>query len=431
VTYLSRSSHLLQQGHFVADVVYYYGQDSNITALYSKKLPDVPDGYAFDFANDHALTLLSVHDGRLVTASGMSYRILALDARARLMSMDVLEQVARLVAAGATVVGEKPQTSPSFADDEARFQKLADQVWGADASGEHRFGQGRVFSAATLSNTLTKLDVGRDFSYPKTATDTLLWYVHRHLPDGDLYFVNNRRDHAEHLEASFRVLGKEAEVWHADSGLIEPASFRTEDRNTVVQLNLEANDAVFVVFRKDSRADHREVPQATSTSLATVAGPWTVHFQASRGAPELATWTALKSWSSDPTPGIKYFSGTATYQASFKAAAAWARDGQRVLLDLGSVKNIADVRVNEQPAGIVWKPPFVVDITKLLRKGDNTLTIAVTNLWPNRLIGDRQPNTTPVAFSTYNPYSPDAPLLPSGLLGPVRILGSGYSKSLR
>ena len=431
VTYLSRSSHLLQQGHFVADVIYYYGQDSNITALYSKKLPDVPDGYAFDFANAHALTLLSVTDGKLVTASGMSYSLLALDSRARLMSMDVLEQIARLVAAGATVVGGKPQASPSLADDELRFKQLADRVWGVDSSGEHRFGRGIVFSAVALGDALSKLDVERDFSYSKNEANTLLWYVHRHLPDGDLYFVNNRRDRAEHLQAAFRVVGKEAEVWHADSGLIEPASFRTEGRTSVVDLDLEPNDAVFVVFRKDSRTDHREVPQAISTPLATVESPWTVRFQGPRGVPESATWTALKSWTADPTPDIKYFSGTATYQTTLKAAPVWTRNGQRVLLDLGLVKNVADVRVNGQAAGIAWKPPFVVDITKQLRTGDNTLTIAVTNLWPNRLIGDRQPNATPAAFSTYNPYSPEAPLLPSGLLGPVRILGSLSSTAVR
>ena len=81
--YLCRSSYMLQQGKFVADIVYYYGEDNNITSLFGKKLPDIPEGYNYDFINADALiNLLSVKDGKLVTPSGMSYRVLVLDSNA-------------------------------------------------------------------------------------------------------------------------------------------------------------------------------------------------------------------------------------------------------------------------------------------------------------------------------------------------------------
>jgi hypothetical protein len=422
VTYLARSAYLLQQGHFVADLIYYYGQDSNITALYAKHLPPVPEGYAFDFANAHVLTKLSVRDALLVTASGMRYRVLALDPRASLMSLDVLRQIAQLVAAGATVVGDKPQATPSLADRAADFHALADALWGSGAAGEHRYGKGRILSGKSLADAVLHLRLEPDFSYSKPAADTTVWFVHRRLPDGDLYFVNNRQDRAERIEAQFRVSGRAPELWHADTGVVEPVSYRMEGHRTVVPLNLDPNDAVFVVFRKRTQQREREVAEPIRQRLGTVTGPWRVHFQPGRGAPDQATFAELKSWTTNSDPGIKYFSGTASYETSLNATASWWAEGECVEIDFGAVKNLAEVVVNGKSAGILWKAPFRIDVTHLLQPGTNRLAVRVTNLWPNRLIGDKQPNAAPVAFTTFNPYSADSPLLDSGLLGPVAIL---------
>src|SRR5674476_409062 len=124
-TYLARSSYLLQQGKFVADVVYYYGEDNNITSLFGKKLPAIPEGYNYDFINSDALiNLLSVKDGKLVTPSGMSYRLLVLDSNAKEMSLPVLKKIQELVKAGATVTGIKPENTPSLSDDETTFKNI-------------------------------------------------------------------------------------------------------------------------------------------------------------------------------------------------------------------------------------------------------------------------------------------------------------------
>ena len=122
-------------------------------------------------------------------------------------------------------------------------------------------------------------------------------------------------------------------------------------------------------------------------------GPWDISFQADRGAPAKITLDQLASWSDNADAGVKYFSGTATYTRTVDAPAAWFKTGAQLWLDLGDVKNLAEVSVNGKPMGIAWKPPFRLDVTGALKPGANLLQVKVTNLWVNRLIGDQQPDT--------------------------------------
>ena len=421
VRYLARSSYLLQQGHFVADVLYYYGQDSNITALYRERLPPVPEGYAFDFANDRALTLLTARDRELVTTSGMRYRLLALDPRSVLMSLDVLKTIAKLVQVGASVVGEKPHATPSLADDPEEFRALVDTVWGDGAPGLHRYGAGQVLNTPSLAAALQYLHVAPDFTFENPREDSTVQYVHRHLEDGDVYYLNNRGDRTQTLQARFRVTGFAPELWHADTGLTELVSYRIEGDRTVVPLKLAPGDAIFVVFRKPTRQLERTFAEPSRRSLGAVTGPWEVHFQPGRGAPEHAEFSELRSWTESADPGIRYFSGTATYEVNLDASTSWFSKGQHLEIDLGEVKNLAEVLVNDTPVAILWKSPFRADLTRALHPGVNSLTVRVTNLWVNRLVGDKQPDVTPITSSMWDPYVADSPLLESGLIGPVTI----------
>jgi hypothetical protein len=221
------------------------------------------------------------------------------------------------------------------------------------------------------------------------------------------------------VEASFRVSGRVPELWHADTGRRESASYRMAAGRTLVPLEFGAGDAVFVVFRKPTTNPALQLAPTLRTPLETLTGPWTVRFEAGRGAPARARFDALTSWSENPDAGIKYFSGTARYSKSLDVPAAWIGHGRRVELDLGSVSKLAKVSLNGRDLGILWKPPHRVDITRALHAGANALEIRVTNLWVNRLIGDRQPGAQAVAFTTFNPYKAESPLLESGLLGPV------------
>jgi len=418
-TYLARSSYLLQQGEFVADILYYYGEDSNITALFSAKPPEIPAGYNFDYVNADALkTRIAAANGLLTTTTGMSYRVLALDANSRHMSLAVLRKIRDLVNAGAAVVGPKPIDSPSQADDQAEFQTIAGQLWGAGA------GKGKVYGGGTIGDALAALQASPDFEYTKPQPDTALFFVHRKLADGDIYWVSNTNHRVESLEASFRVQGKAPELWHADTGSTEPAAYRVAGGRTSVPLRLEPNEAVFVVFRQPTAQTSRTVPTPIDTPLSTVSGAWDVAFQPNRGAPEKISLDALDSWSDNSDAGVKYFSGTATYTKTLDAPAAWFHAGTKLSLDLGDVKNLAEVSVNGKPLGILWKAPFRVDVTSALKPGANTLQIKVTNLWVNRLIGDQQPDAAKkYTYTAQQFYRADSPLLPSGLLGPVQVVG--------
>jgi hypothetical protein len=416
VAYLARSSYMLQQGRAVADVAYYYGEDNNVTNLFAKKPPAIPEGYNYDFVNATALRdELSVKDGRLVTPSGMSYRVLVLDANARSMSLPVLRKLAELVRAGATVAGVKPERTPSLSDDPAEFAALVKEVWGSSKT--------KVSAGEPLERVLQASSVSPDYSCSKPQADTRTLFVHRTLPDGEVYWVDNRNDRVEDIEASFRVTGRAPELWHPETGEIEPAGYRIADGRTSMTLHLDPSEAVFVVFRKQTSAPSLSVPRRTESAVGTLDGPWDVSFQAGRGAPAKVTLDKLASWSENADPGVKYFSGTGTYARTVDAPAAWFAGGARVWLDLGSVKNLAEVVVNGQSLGVVWKKPFRVDVTGALKPGTNSVEIKVTDLWVNRLIGDQQPGAaTKLTYTTMPFYKADSPLLPAGLLGPVRLV---------
>jgi hypothetical protein len=159
---------------------------------------------------------------------------------------------------------------------------------------------------------------------------------------------------------------------------------------------------------------------ATVPSPVELSGPWDVHFDSKWGGPEKIVFESLTDWSQRPENGIKYYSGTAVYRKSF--ASANPTPGQKWFLDLGVVKNLARVRLNGHDCGVVWCPPWRVELTDAIANGTNELEIEVANLWPNRLIGDQfLPESERRTWTTHNPYTKDSPLLPSGLLGPVTL----------
>jgi hypothetical protein len=422
VDYLARSSYLLQQGRFAADVIYFYGEDSNLTAIFNDKSPDVPPGFGFDYVNaDAVIHELRVAGDRITTKGGMSYRLFALDPYSKHISLPVLRALHKLVDQGAVVAGGKPVDDPSLADDQAEFRKLNDDLFG-DGSGVHKVGKGTVFAGQTADQALKAMNVAPDFDYTKPQNDTRILFVHRKMADADIYFVDNRNDRDETVDTSFRITGKAPELWHAETGRTEPASYHIADGRTTVPLHLQPWGALFVVFRQPTTTPSRTLPKLVETQLATLDGPWNVTFQPGRGAPASITLDQLSSWSDNSDTGVKYFSGTGTYTKALKAPADWFGKNAQLWLDLGDVKNLAEVVVNGKSLGIVWHAPYRVDATGALKPGPNQVTIRVTNAWVNRLIGDQQPDvTTKYTFTDVKPYKANSPLLPSGLLGPVGV----------
>jgi hypothetical protein len=421
--YLARNSFLLQQGKFAADVLYFYGEDSNITAIFANNGPSVPEGYNFDYINaDGLIHDVGVSGGNLSTKSGMNYRLLVLDKYSQHMSLPVLRALYKLVEQGAVVAGDKPVGTPSLADDAAEFKKLNDKLFGA-GSGVQTVGKGKVYAGQNAEAALKTLNVAPDFEYTKPANEQQVAFVHRKLADGDLYFVDNRGEVAATFDATFRVSGKAPELWYSETGRTAPASFSMAGGRTTVPLKLEPWGTVFVVFRKATKETSHTLPKLTEKQLAGVDGPWTVTFQPDRGAPPSITLDKLMAWNESSDKGVKYFSGIGMYTRTIQAPADWFKKGATLWLDLGDVKNLAVVTVNGKELDTVWHAPYRVDVTGALKPGANEVSVKVINAWVNRIIGDKQPDaTTKYTFTTWPAYKADTPLLASGLLGPVAIV---------
>jgi hypothetical protein len=267
------------------------------------------------------------------------------------------------------------------------------------------------------------MNIVPDFMYDKSQNDTKLLFVHRTLTDREVYWINNRNGRKETVNANFRVSGKMPVLWHPETAKTEALSYSIANGITTVALSLEPNDAVFVIFKDKAVKTSVTLPPVEEKKLLTVEGNWNVSFQKDRGAPASATFDKLTSFTENLNAGIKYFSGTATYTKTISADKNWFAGHTQLWLDLGDVKNLAEVIVNGRSLGVVWKQPFRVDVTNALKAGNNKIEIKVTDLWVNRLIGDAQPGVTnKITYTTMPFYQANSKLLPSGLLGPVRVI---------
>lgn len=501
--YLARCQFLLQRGRFVADVCYLTSEGAFTDPPRRDQLtPPLPLGYSFDLTTpETVLTRMSVKDGRLVLPDGMCYRVLALAAGER-MTPTLLRKIKQLVESGATIVGARPAKSPSLTDFphcDAEVEQLAGELWGpcdGKTVKEHPAGSGVVVWGKSLAAVLADLRVPPDFQPRANTPGWPLRCIHRCVNGDDFYFVANANPRPLQVECLFGVAGKRPEFWHPDTGQTErPAIWRQDGTRTLVQLKFDPAGSLFVVFRRTSlgldpvvaitrngKADEAaqvtfdaggrlrvlasqpgtyEVQTVSGKKLQReikgwagpilVAGKWQLHFPPRSGAPESVTLDRLASWTDHNDPGVKYFSGTATYLQSVHVPAEFLAPHRRIFLDLGKVQVIAELKVNGQNVAILWKPPFEADITGALKAGDNALEIKVVNLWPNRLIGDEQlgedcrwgsgsevegrpllewpqwiledkPSPTGrLTFATWKNWTRGSHLLESGLLGPVTL----------
>jgi hypothetical protein len=413
--YLNRTQTLMQQGLFVADVAYYYGDHvPNFTQLKKSDPAKILPGYDYDVLTEEVLlTRAAVKDGRLVLPDGMSYRVLVLAPRTTI-SLPLLRKLRELVAAGATVIGPAPTAASGlrdFAAHDAEVKKLAAELWGS----------GRVVANRGARDVLLASGVSPDFEFSGAKPDANLDAIHRRVDGTEIYFVANRLDRAEHVQATFRVAGRAPELWDAVTGERRFASaYTVKDGRTTLPLDFTPCGSWFVVFRAPAAA-HPATAQRNTPNfapLAELAGPWSVRFDPRWGGPGAVEFASLASWPTRSEPGIKHYSGTATYTKMFDAPPP----AGRVFLDLGKVRELAEVRVNGKSCGIVWAPPFRVEVTAALKPTGNVLEIEVVNFWPNRVIGDAAlPVEKRLTKTNVRELKAETPLIESGLLGPVRL----------
>jgi len=434
-SYIDRCQFMLQQGLFVADVCYYYGDHvPNFAQLKKSDPAHVLPGYDYDVITEEALLeRASVRNGRIVLPDGMSYRMLVIP-RHDVISLAVLKKIKELVVAGATVVGPKPikgESLENYPACDAEIKKLANEMWGDSDSAKvnvKNFGKGRVFAGETAREVLLGDGVLPDFDFGDSSSADID-YIHRTDDGAEIYFVANRGTNAVSLTCTFRVEGKAPELWNPVTGQhrFAAAAYHEKDGHTSVPLDFDPCGSWFIVFRS-SAAEHLATANSNSsnlTSLEDLTGPWTVHFDPKWGGPESAQFDSLESWTARSEPGIKFYSGTAVYEKTFDLGKAWvaAQQSPHVFLDIGDVHELAEVKVNGRSCGVTWCPPFRVDIKGALKPGENQLEIDVVNFWPNRIIGDASlPADKRYTTTNIRNLKANTQLMESGLLGSVRVL---------
>lgn len=466
--YVARCSHILRRGVTVSDILYLTPEGAPHvfrpppSALDGDGMLGDKRGFGFDGCSPAILTDRAVvHDGRIVFPGATSYRLLVLP-QSETMTPALLETIAQLVEAGATVVGPPPVKSPSLSDYPAcdqQVRSLAEWLWGGLAAPEtitaRRHGEGVIFWGRPLAadgeslypgyEAVAALLKNRGAVEDFTASGPVR-YTHRRTAAHEIYFVSNRSDRSVEAECRFRVDRGAPELWVPMTGQrrLLPRFERDQDM-TAIPMRFEAQESFFVIFPRDDvfqttglRTGKENFPRAEA--VATLDRPWEVSFDPAFGGPERVTFDRLVDWTDHEKLGIKYYSGIATYRTEFDLPAG--ADARSVIsLDLGRVHDIARVRLNGTDLGVVWTAPWRVAITGAVRAKRNRLEIDVANRWPNRLIGDqREPDaavrtvkwdsgllggrefeTGRYTFAPRHPFSADSELLPSGLLGPVMV----------
>lgn len=440
VDYMHRVQMMVQEGEFVADVLYYYGDHvPNVFPFKRSDPAGAMPGFDYDVTDETIFLQLEVDGDEIVVPGGLRYRILVLPDH-RVLSLAVLEKLGKLVHKGAHVLGQKPLKAVSLVggpDADKKFQKLADKIWGSteEPQGSHEYGKGRVSWGVTAREYLTSNGIPTDFSVEGNNSKTEFDYIHYKNGTAHFYFVSNQTEQPQHITARFRVAGQQPELWDALSGKIRRAeAFSQSDSLTSVPLTLEPYGSIFVVFNEAITPEIQGTKSSNDPrydSLQTLTGSWTVRFDPAWGGPDSVIFPELIDWTTHSDAGIRYYSGTARYHKTFELTFP-KEDSASYFLQLEDIRDvgIARIRINGVDKGIVWTKPFRIEVTDELREGTNDLEIAVTNSWHNRVAGDEL-SASPEKYTQTNivlghdfvgrPLADGIVLEPSGLLGPVTI----------
>ena len=418
-SYLARCTYLLERGKPVSDVLWYLGDEMNHKP--DQNYP-FPAGYKYDYCNpDVLLNRLDVKNGMLITPEGITYSVLWIPEAPRMLP-ETLEKLHLLITKGATVIADAPlglATLSGAAGSQKRFDEAVEKIWGAGKhTGTRKVGNGIVLSGITLDAALNELNIK-----PDVKGQDALW-LHRKIEGADWYYITAPKGRGFSGVMDFRATGK-AELWDPVSGTVKPLTSEQQGAYTQVKIDLPRSGSCFLVFRQEGESESTPIKTVVPTIAKDIplTNPWTLSFPSGWGTPATLNIKELKAWKElDLSPEGKAFSGTATYTTTFDVKKI--KKGATFHLDLGQVDMIAAVSLNGKKLRTLWTPPYSLDLTYAIQKGKNTLTVEVTSTWYNRLVFDAgQPESARKTWTISGP-SKDAPLMNSGLLGPVTISSS-------
>ena len=423
-SYLKRVNYMLQQGLNIADVAYFIGEDApKMTGIVD---PELPKGYQFDYINAEVIERdLFVKDGLLTLPHGTQYRILVLP-KLETMRPELLAKIKKLIEDGAVVLGPAPKRSPSgesFPTADRQVEKLAGELWsGLDGRSVKavKRGKGELLFGMTMEEALKYIGCVPDCGLP---ADAPVLYGHRSAEDADIYFISNQKDEMIEIRPEFRIRSRQPELWDATTGRIRTLpAYEETAAGTVVPLKLYPYESAFIVFRRSATKAEETGLQINYPVLQTLVrldAPWKVSFEEKRRGPASQTFARLEDISKNENPDIRYYSGTIWYETEFKLK---KKPEGELYLNLNDVGVMAKVKINGQYAGGVWTAPYRVNVTDLVRKGNNKVEIEVVTTWMNRLIGDSGlPESERKTWTPCNSWKPTDTLQKSGLVGPVYI----------
>ncbi|HPT30794.1 MAG TPA: glycosyl hydrolase, partial [Prolixibacteraceae bacterium] len=467
--YISRYSHMMQQGQGVSDILYLTPEGAPMVfnppadALFPNgPIPD-KKGYGFDGCSPKMLMeRADVENGKIVFPGSTSYKIMVLP-NSETMTPELLEKIASLVEKGATIIGSPPIKSPGltgYPGCDERVKTIAEKLWGTLGTQgtitRKVYGIGQILWGGELSNLspdslypaysktaeiLSEMNIPQDFD----SDNNSIRYGHRRTAESDIYFIANRTDTFQRVNCRFRAIG-EPELWNGTTGETRKITqYSVQDGITAIPMEFFPNESFLITFSAakagQGSTESGNLNFPVSRLLKPLEGPWTVRFDTVRGGPGTTEFKELTEWNKHEQRGIKYYSGIAEYSKSFQFGKK--ERNKRYYLDLGEIHDIAGVTLNGKEQGIVWCAPWRIEISGALKKGENELKIEVANRWINRLLGDRLPPDVGVRkvrfengmlggkeFTTGRyTFTPDAAMrsfkftepLPSGLLGPVTV----------
>ncbi len=475
---LNRAQFLLQQGAPVLDLLYLVGDEvPGFARLKSDDPARLLPGYDYDVTSDDALLhRVSWIAGALQAPSGARYRALALP-RSAALSLPSLIWIEQYVRQGGTLIGPRPTGALGLLGSAARqrYSSIAAKMW-RDCHGQSTiaYGAGRIYCDLDAHSAFQTLGIPPDMS---AQGDAQFDFVHRATSTADIYFVRNVANKPVCARLTFRVRGRAPELWQMDTGTIVAAPvYRQGSIGTELPLSFPAYGAVFVVFEKrpaqhlvrvlrdgvevfpsivagsglftggDGRLQTADAGNymltfsngveksftiSSASQLPRLASAWTLTFPPHWGAPASVPIGSFASWTESGNAGIRYFSGTATYHGEIDVPASSSAPSRSLWLDLGSVRELATVSIDGKPVATLWHPPFRLRIDPALHPGANSIDIAVSNLWANRLIGDAQAGAHRYASTNIVEYAPDSPLIPSGILTAPRIYAVGIIDAVK
>jgi hypothetical protein len=393
------------------------------------------NGYQYDSFNaDVLIHNAKVENGKISFGGGIQYGALLFPgshkmAPNKMISLAAAEKIIELLKEGATIfIDEKPDLQPGKHTDEERrkWQNVVDEIWNNNSNtSSWKIGKGTVIKLPFLGNDFTSIGIEQDIYFPKlnrADSETIAW-AHRKSESEEIYFLSNQKEEKRNVEVSFRFSGKIPELYNpVTDKTVVLSEWKIENGRTIIPLVFEANESCFIIFKEKTAETFSNKKQnyAALETVQTLDENWEIQFDPEfHGPKEIVKTNKLFDWSTSTNDQIKYYSGTAVYKKEF----VWKGETkQNFWLDLGTIANIAEIKINGKECGTLWTFPYKTAITEALKKGKNTIEIKITNTWANRLIGDEKvPKEQRLTWTTAPFRLQEGVLLQAGLLGPVTI----------